>query len=553
MDQFITYIIVVVILCFILLILKYVSSYKEKKFRQKLNMQFGEKPSRENDFSSISSYWNEKNSHNDALNYIDDITWDDLDMNKIFNRINACLSSVGEEYLYSMLHEPNTDLESLLQREKLLEYFNSNPELRLDLQVILSKIGRENYNGLSSFCYDVNSKKLKHPYIFSVLACLPLLFTAMLLLKSTVIILLLAISVITNGVVYYYISKRIVRGISAMRYFSAVLWGAGKITASCENIDSAIIENLKQSYNNFKKLGGSLSGIAQQRLTDIDFLIEYIRIIFLTNIRSYNKLLDAIEKNNDKFRLLFKCLGEVDALISTLSFRQSLPFYSLPVFGSSNELNIKDIYHPLLDNPIPNTVDITKNSLVSGSNASGKSTFIKAVAINGIMAQTIHTCTAKLYKTRPALMMTSMAARDNITLGESYFITEIKSLKRILKKIPDIYCICVIDEILKGTNTIERIAASASVLSYLSNLNCLCIAATHDIELTSMLANQYDNYHFSEQIAQDGISFDYVIKHGPSRTKNAIKLLEHMGFDEDIIQNAQKLVKAFEDTKTWPL
>lgn len=553
MDRFTTIIIFIIALCCIFLLLKYVSFYRAKKFRQKLNSKFGEKPSRDNDFASISSYWNEKLSHNDILNYIDGITWDDLDMNKVFDRINTCNSSVGEEYLYSMLHEPEMNVDTLTQRETLMEYLSANPEARLDLQVILSKIGRENYNGLSSFCYDVNSKKLKRPYIYTVLACLPLLFTALLLLKSPVIILCLILSIITNGVVYYYISKRIVRGISAMRYFSAVLWGAGKIIAVCENIDNTIIENLKLSYNVFKKLGGSLSGIAQQRLTDIDFLIEYIRIIFLTNIRSYNKLLDAIEKNNDKFRLLFKCVGEVDALIAALSLRQSLPFYSLPVFYMSNELNIKDIYHLLLDNPIPNTVDITKSSLISGSNASGKSTFIKSVAINGIMAQTLHTCTAKLYQTRPALIMTSMAVRDNITLGESYFITEIKSLKRILKKIPDIFCICIIDEILRGTNTIERIAASASVLNYVSELDCLCIAATHDIELTSMLASRYDNYHFSEQITQNGISFDYIIKNGPSRTKNAIKLLEHMGFDESIIKSAQDLVQAFEDGKTWKL
>ena len=84
------------------------------------------------------------------------------------------------------------------------------------------------------------------------------------------------------------------------------------------------------------------------------------------------------------------------------------------------------------------------------------------MAVNGILAQTIHTNTAKEFNLRFSLIITSMAVRDNITEGDSYFIMEIKSLKRILDKVQDTSCICFVDEILKGTNTIERIAASAA-------------------------------------------------------------------------------------------
>ncbi|HCW96660.1 MAG TPA: hypothetical protein DHU88_13350 [Pseudomonas sp.] len=140
---------------------------------------------------------------------------------------------------------------------------------------------------------------------------------------------------------------------------------------------------------------------------------------------------------------------------------------------------------------------------MTGSNASGKSTFIKSLAVNSILAQTIHTCAAKEFKLRPSLVITSMAVRDSISEGESYFIKEIKSLKRILNKVQNISCTCFIDEILKGTNTIERIAASAAVLKYLHSTDCLCMTASHDIELTCILENEYDNYHFSEHITDD--------------------------------------------------
>jgi DNA mismatch repair ATPase MutS len=129
-----------------------------------------------------------------------------------------------------------------------------------------------------------------------------------------------------------------------------------------------------------------------------------------------------------------------------------------------------------------------------------------------------------------------MAMRDNISDGDSYFIVEIKSLKRILDLTQNYPCTCYIDEILRGTNTIERIAASASVLDYLHSQNCLCVAASHDIELTNILADKFDNYHFCEQVTNDGIIFDYKLKHGASTTRNAIRLLSFMGFHSEIIE-----------------
>lgn len=251
------------------------------------------------------------------------------------------------------------------------------------------------------------------------------------------------------------------------------------------------------------------------------------------------------------FYLYRKSIGEIDMAICVLSFRKSLPFYCLPTFRSENSIDFEDFYHPLLIDPIPNSDKISNDSIITGSNASGKSTFIKALAVNGILAQTIHTCAAKEFKLRFSLIITSMAVRDNISEGDSYFIKEIKSLKRILDKVQDTICTCFVDEILKGTNTIERIAASAAVLKYLHNMDCLCLTASHDIELTHILNNQYDNYHFREHITNDGIYFDYKLKQGPSQTRNAIKLLHYMNFDSQIVESAEALVEKFINTKTW--
>lgn len=110
---------------------------------------------------------------------------------------------------------------------------------------------------------------------------------------------------------------------------------------------------------------------------------------------------------------------------------------------------------------------------------------------------------------------------------------------------------CFIDEILKGTNTIERIALLSSVLKYLYEKDCRCIAASHDIELTQILKDEYDNYHFSEHITNEGVRFDYLLKKGPSKTRNAVKLLHSIGFNDELVQDAESAVEKFISMQKW--
>ena len=99
--------------------------------------------------------------------------------------------------------------------------------------------------------------------------------------------------------------------------------------------------------------------------------------------------------------------------------------------------------------------------------------------------------------------------------------------------------ICAIDEILRGTNTGERIRASRAILEYLKDKNCIALVATHDKELTELLKDDYLNFHFSEEIGEDDIVFSYKIMDGPATSQNAVKLLEFAGFPEEIIRAAE--------------
>ena len=148
-----------------------------------------------------------------------------------------------------------------------------------------------------------------------------------------------------------------------------------------------------------------------------------------------------------------------------------------------------------------------------------------------------------------------MSLRDDIESGESYYIVEIKALKRILDagRIHQGRVLCFVDEVLRGTNTVERIAASTQILMSLAGDNLTCFAATHDIELTDLLTDYYDNYHFEEDIREGDVFFNYKLLNGKATTRNAIKLLEIMGYDAGIIQKATKQAEHFVESGVWEL
>ena len=132
---------------------------------------------------------------------------------------------------------------------------------------------------------------------------------------------------------------------------------------------------------------------------------------------------------------------------------------------------------------------------------------------------------------------------------------EIKSIKRILDfaEVSKHKVLCFVDEVLRGTNTVERIAASSQILRKLTGENVLCFAATHDIELTSLLENEYNNYHFEEDMEDGDIHFNYLLKPGKATSRNAIRLLQIIGYDQEIIEQANRQAVGFLETGLWKM
>lgn len=269
-------------------------------------------------------------------------------------------------------------------------------------------------------------------------------------------------------------------------------------------------------------------------------MLDYL--IFHTIQHSYYKYVNEVLKCYDY-------IGHLDNHYAIALYQETLQEYCEPeIIQYSNThqqlCKFNQLVHPLINNAIPNDLNLNRNILLTGSNASGKSTFMKTVALNLILAQTIDTATASQFKYVPGLVYTSMANADDVLSGDSYFMAELKSIRRLFNISTENQVYCFIDEIFKGTNTTERIAASESVLTYLSHLpNYYVLAATHDIELSNLLNISFTNYHFNESIKDDSIAFDFKIKPGKANTRNAIELLRLTQFPSDIYERAKQQVK----------
>ena len=206
----------------------------------------------------------------------------------------------------------------------------------------------------------------------------------------------------------------------------------------------------------------------------------------------------------------------------------------------------------MIQEPVKNSLHVSRGVLLTGSNASGKSTFLKTVAVNAILAQTVYTCMADSFETSFFQVYSSMALRDDLTGKESYYIVEIRSLKRVLDALgKGCHVLTFVDEALRGTNTVERIAASSQILKSMCRPDSLCFAATHDIELTYILEKEYENFHFQEEVKEDEVLFDYSLRKGRATSRNAIRLLHVMGYPDAVIEKAEERAEHFLETGNW--
>lgn len=554
---------IILVVIAVLMVFFYISAKVQKEtHRMMIQSSWGKIPGREyeyEEFEAISHYFRHKMTVDKDMPYIDDITWNDVDMDSVFCMLNQTYSSAGQEYLYYMLRTPTVDQDVLDQREKLIRCYMEQKKTRLDMQMIFHDIGRSRKVSIIDYISRLDDvKKESNARHFLLLAAYAGSLAVM-MFNTGIGIMVLLFSIMYGISTYFKRKGQIEPYIVSFVYILKLLKAADTVSKVKTPEFETYTENIrkaKSAFFKFKTGAVFLTSNAAAGGDLVDGILDYVRILFHVDLIKFNMMSDELKKHQKEVEEILDNIGLLEATAAIASFRAYLPFYAEPKLKKQKKvfMNLKNVYHPMITEPVANSIEENRGVLITGSNASGKSTFLKTVSINAILAQSINTCPASEYEACFFQIYSSMALADNLQGKESYYIVEIKSLKRILNhKNDEIPVLCFVDEVLRGTNTVERIAASAQILKSLAREQVLCFAATHDIELTYVLEENYSNYHFQEEIEENDILFNYQLQKGRATSRNAIRLLGIIGYEQEIIEKADQTAARFMQTGEWSL
>ncbi len=553
------------ILLTVLLMLKALSSEKKKnaEFIERLKESFGKSSpgTTEPETLRLLAGLAGKGGEGDKEGFVDDITWRDLEMDEIFVRMNTTLSSPGEEALYELLRRPLHDEKLLKKRGRILDFFAKNETERLKFQKALHAMGRRRKATLSEQLSLLENVRTESNLLHFLCALLGIAAIALIFIKPALGFVVFIAVLFFNVSTYFKRKGETDQSLSAFAYLLRALRELEKLPELNAEELKEETERIREARKILKPLSrGAFLLMGGRDLTGNlwEIPLDYLRIFFHVDLIKFNSMLRFVRSRSDKIRELFDTVGYLDAMIAVSSFRESLQAVCEPEFtkGEGASFEAGELFHPLLKDPVSADISSSeKGVLLTGSNASGKSTFLKSVGLSILLSQTVYYAPARYLRLSFLDILSSMSLSDSLVAGESYYMAEIRAVKRMADRASEegkTPVACFLDELLRGTNTIERIAASSGILRRLKNKNTLVFAATHDIELTGMLEDHYENYHFEDEVRDGDITFSYRLLKGRAKTRNAIRLLELIGFDKETVDGAFATAGRFEKEGEWP-
>jgi DNA mismatch repair ATPase MutS len=526
---------------------------RKKRIKEKLLSEFGNLKTDSFDFEYIESFFRKKD-HSSAFHTLSDKTCNDLDFSELFMFIDRTNSKVGQQYLYNKLRTFPSDFTDTCKHEKLLEEFKNKPDFRVSVQHQLSKLKESEVYYIASLFQDEILKPPKWYFIVPLLSFASVLSFIMVFFNPVFLFFILGLSVF-NIIIHFWNKKNLFNYFSSIPQLSRLNSVAQELFKN-ESLKQ-INPDLMKSTNVLNKVSSRMSvfnleaGLQNDQQIIFWALMEIVKIVFLIEPIFLFGTLKRIDTKRTEIENVFLYVGEIDALVSIASLRKGLKDFCIPkIIGGEKKLNAQEVYHPLIENCIKNNLKVNdKSILLTGSNMSGKTSFIRTIGINVITGLTLNTCFAKEFSMSGVRIYSAIRISDDLMNDKSYYFEEVITIKEMIdKSIGGNLNLFLLDEIFKGTNTVERISAGKAVLSLLNKDNNIVFVSTHDIELADFLKNEYDLYHFSEIIDHKTVDFDFKLKEGKLKNRNAIRILQINNYPDSIIKEAIEISEELDKT-----
>jgi MutS domain V len=469
----------------------------------------------------------------------------------VYQYINRTQSQQGNATLANWLLEPSA-LETIIERQTAVKELAAQYKWRQQVQAygmeepitittekkVTSWIQQEN-----TFSHNIGWKILRWIYPIVTISLVVLYAIDILPIKwlTAAYIIALGVSGFIKKIIFpqYSSLDKIVPEIDAL-------------FKSAQYIESNPFNShyLQQQQEHFLS-GNTRSSVAIKQLKNIldkfDASLNLVLAMILNPLLLWDlQLIFRLEKwrtdNKTKTLHWFTALGEIESVSTIANVHFNHPAWVFPVFDSTQHGTFQstEMGHPLIpgNKMVYNdfsTAGTAQVALITGSNMAGKSTFLRSTAVNMVLAMMGAPVCAKEMRLSPMRVISSMRVADNLEESTSTFYAELKKLKSIIECVNNHEKVFVLlDEILRGTNSLDRHTGSKALIKQLINKNAVAMLATHDVEL-AQLQNDYPsnihNYHFDAQIANEELYFDYKLKEGICKSINASILMKKIGIE----------------------
>ncbi|OXA95743.1 DNA mismatch repair protein [Flavobacterium oncorhynchi] len=473
----------------------------------------------------------------------------DLDIfgeHSLFQNLNRTATFIGKKTLAEklLILFPN---EAILENQVAIDELNKKIDWRQEFHAlaIVSNDSKSSYESLLHWNSFKNNTLPKVLIALSVI--LPTLFFGFLIAY-----IITSKTILLSYLTYVFIFNMMVMGKSFKRIHSEI--------AKADNVDkiikqySLLVEKIEKETFESKKLidlqkqlvfkNATASTHLKQlselfsRMDTINNLVTAIVFngTFLFNLHVLRSLLKWKENYSEELEKWISIIGEFEALNSLANLAHNNPDFVYPEINTEYKIGFENLSHPLL-NPISRVGNDTyfypeSFMILTGSNMSGKSTFLRSLGINMVLGGIGSVVCASKANIHPLPVLVSMRLSDSLADSESYFFAEIKRLKQIMDALEDRPAFVLLDEILRGTNSDDKRNGTIEVVKKVIAKKAIGAIATHDIEVC-LTTNEYPeiltNQCFEVEIKNNELHFDYKLRAGICKNKSATFLMQKMG------------------------